>query len=93
MPRTGKQQTAQEAALLALGSFLLRSTQRRTLLTIILDFSGGEKLAVVVEINGEDLSLETLCQICKQTAGRGGKSNVNIEPKPASSSRGCGWRF
>lgn len=48
-PCTGKQQAAQEAALL----------------TIILDFSGGEKLAVVVEINGEGLSLETLCQICK----------------------------
>lgn len=29
MPCTGKQQAAQEAALLALGSFLLRSTQRR----------------------------------------------------------------
>lgn len=48
---------------------------------------------MVVEINGEELSLETLCQICKQTSGRGGKSDVSIEPEPASSSRGCGRRF
>lgn len=48
---------------------------------------------MVVEINGEELSLETLCQICKQTAGRGGKSDVNIKPEMASSSRGCGRRF